>query len=219
MMRNRKTPYSSAFPLCTTHKQKILHLLRQRPGHNKGFIEGRTTFAEPSRTVDDDRDDEMSEPSQTMNAAKRKVDETVEELRALSPTTTFSHASSTRAGDETHEQLTWSRIQARNARRRAEAPQDISSMFLRARMVDVHGENERMSMTKKGERKFYFACRSSKMQGVSRETRLAIWETQMSFVAVVILTDGKTRQLTGASREISSMQRVDTDETTHLRGG
>ena len=82
----------------------------------------------------------------------------------------------------------------------------------------MHGENERMSMRKKGERKFYFACRSSKMQGVSRETRLAIWETQMSFVAVVILTDGKTRQLTGASREISSMQRVDTDETTHLRG-
>ena len=46
----------------------------------------------------------------------------------------------------------------------------------------------------------------------SRETRRAIWETQMSYDAVVILTDGKTRQLKGASREISPMQRVDTDE-------
>ena len=73
-------------------------------------------------------------------------------------------------------------------------------------------------MTKKGGRKFYIAYDSSKMQGVSRETRRAIWETQMSFDAAVLLTDGKTRQLTGASREMSLKQRVDTDENAHLRG-
>ena len=36
--------------------------------------------------------------------------------------------------------------------------------------------------------------------------------------AVVILADGKTRQLTGVSRKISLMQWVDTDGNTHLRG-
>ena len=86
-------------------------------------------------------------------------------------------------------------------------------------MVDVHGENkERMLMTKNGERKFYFAYHSSKMQDVSRETRREIRETQTSYDAVVILTGGKTRPLTGASREISPMQWVDTDGNSHLRG-
>ena len=90
------------------------------------------------------------------------------------------------------EQLTRSRIQARFARTKAEVPQDISSMFLRARMVDVHGENkERMVITENGENKSYFAYRPSKKQSVPRDTRRAIWETQMSVNAVVILTDEK----------------------------
>ena len=72
----------------------------------RGFIEGCTTLAEPSQTVDDDRDDEMSEPTQTMNAEKRKVDETAKESRAPLPITTFPHASSTRPEDESHEQHT-----------------------------------------------------------------------------------------------------------------
>ena len=86
-------------------------------------------------------------------------------------------------------------------------------------MVDVREENkEIMLLTKNGENKFYLAHYSSKMQGVSRETKRATRETQMSCDAVVNLTDGKTRQLTGARREISPMQWVDTDENTHLRG-
>ena len=75
-----------------------------------------------------------------------------------------------------------------------------------------------MLMTKNGEGKFYFAYHSSKMQDVSRETRQAIRETQMSYDAVVILTDRKSRQLTGVSRKISPVQRVDTDGNSHLRG-
>ena len=124
--------------------------------------------------------------------------------KSFSPITTFSHASSTRPGDETHEQHARFTIQARIARTRA----------------DVHGEDkEKMLVAKSGERKFYFAYRSSKMQGVSRDTRRAIRETQMSYDTVVILTDGKTRQLSGASREISLTQWIDTAENTHLRGG
>ena len=86
--------------------------------------------------------------------------------RAWKPLTpTFSDPNSTRPENETHEQLTWFTIQARIARMRSEAPQDVSSRFLRARMVDVRGENrERMLMTKNGEGKLYFANHSFKMQ-------------------------------------------------------
>ena len=83
-----------------------------------------------------------------------------------------------------------------------EAPQNVSSTFLRARMVDVHGENEERTLMS-GEGKFYLAYHSFQMQDVSRETRHAIRETQMSYDAVVILTGRKTRQLTGVSRKIS----------------
>ena len=50
------------------------------------------------------------------------------------------------------------------------------------------------------------------------ETRRAIRETQMSYDAVVILTDRKTRQFTGVSRKISPMQRIDTDVNSNVRG-
>ena len=39
----------------------------------------------------------------------------------------------------------------------------------------------------------------------------------MSYDAIVLLTYRKTRQLTGVSRKISPMQRVDTEGNTHLR--
>ena len=77
---------------------------------------------------------------------------------------------------------------------------------------------ERMSMTENDEEKIYFAYHASKMQDVSRETRRAIRETQMSYDAVVILTERKTRQLTDVRRKISPMQRVDTYGNSHLRG-
>ena len=100
--------------------------------------------------------------------------------------TTFSHTSSSRPEDETHEQHTRSTIQARIARTRAEAPQDVSSMFLRARMVDVHGEDkERMLMTKTAKGHFTSHIVRPRCKALpERETRRATWETQMSFNAV-----------------------------------
>ena len=106
------------------------------------FIDERTSIADPSRSVDDDQDDEMPEPTQRTSAEKRNVNETAKELRVPLPITTFSRANSTRPENETHEQLTRITIQARIARTRADAPQDVSSTFLRGRMVDVHGENK-----------------------------------------------------------------------------
>ena len=43
-------------------------------GHTqRGFIDDRTSIADLSRTVDDDQDDEMPEPTQTTSAEKRKA--------------------------------------------------------------------------------------------------------------------------------------------------
>ena len=38
----------------------------------RGFIDEHTSIDDPSRTVDDDQDDEMPEPTQTTSAEKRK---------------------------------------------------------------------------------------------------------------------------------------------------
>ena len=90
--------------------------------------------------------------------------------------------------------------QAGIARTRAEAPQDVSSMSLRARMVDVDQENkERMSMTKNGE----VLLRRSFVQNAKRSQRDKTCGV------------GNTDELTGASRDISPMYWVDTDENTH----
>ena len=155
MKRNHTTPCSSALPLIvyvrvrpqnywcfTSHTQTkgSTHLATEAQTQ-RGFIEEHTPLAEQSRTVDDDRDDEMPEPTQTMNAEKRKVDETAKELRALLSITTSSHASSSRPDDETHEQLTRSTRQARITKTRAEAPQDVPFLFLQARMADMRGGN------------------------------------------------------------------------------
>ena len=72
----------------------------------RGFIEERTPLVKPSRTVEDDRDDAMSTPTQTMSAEKRKADGTAKDLRAPLPRTTSCHASSSRPDDESHDQLT-----------------------------------------------------------------------------------------------------------------
>ena len=124
----------------------------------------------------------MPEKTQTMNAEKRNADETAKELLAFFPIATFSRASSSLPDDETHKQRTHSTKRARIAKTRAEAPQDVSSPFLRARMVGVRGENEeRMLMTKDDKRKFYFArCSPHDANGSQRETRRVVWETLMS---------------------------------------
>ena len=54
------------------------------------FIDEHFSFADPSRFVNDDQDDEMPEPTQTTRAEKRKVDETAKELRTLVPLISFS---------------------------------------------------------------------------------------------------------------------------------
>ena len=141
-----------------THKPKVLHLWQQRLRHNEVSNEEHTPLAEPPRTVDDDGDDAVSEPTQTINAEKRKADETAKVLRAPLPRTTFSHARSSRPDDETHEQSARSTKQARITKTRAEAPQDVSFLFLQARMAGMRkGNEERMLMMKDDERQCYSA--------------------------------------------------------------
>ena len=83
------------------------------------FIDERNSFdiqmlPGPSRPVDDDHDDEMSEPTQMTTAETRKVDETAKELRASLPITASPHARSSRSDDdETHGQFARSAKQAR----------------------------------------------------------------------------------------------------------
>ena len=60
----------------------------------------------PSLPVNDDHDDEMSEPTQMTTAETRKVDETAKDLRASLPITASPHARSSRSDDdETHGQF------------------------------------------------------------------------------------------------------------------
>ena len=93
----------------------------------QGFVDERApltlTTVDPSRTAnevedEDERDDEMSEPTRTKSTAKRKeiqTDETAKELRAPLPIADPSHASSSGPSDETQEQLERSSKQARTA--------------------------------------------------------------------------------------------------------
>ena len=106
----------------------------------QGFIDERAaslhnpTVADPSRTADEDvdedeRDDVMSEPTQITKAEKRKeiqTDETAKELRAPLPKADSSHASSLRLVDETQEQLARSAKQARTTKMGVEKLQDVS---------------------------------------------------------------------------------------------
>ena len=98
----------------------------------QGFIDERAppnpTTVDPSRTADegedeDERDNDMSEPTRTKKTEKRteiQTDETAKELRAPLPVADPSHASSLRPSDKTREQLE----QARTARKGVEALQD-----------------------------------------------------------------------------------------------
>ena len=109
----------------------------------QGFIDERAplnpTVADPSRTVDegedeDERDDEMSEPTQTKKTAKRKefqTGETAKELRATLLSTYSSHAGSLKPSDKTQEQPERSSKQARTSKKGVEALQDVSYLFQR----------------------------------------------------------------------------------------
>ena len=79
----------------------------------QGFIDERSSLLIPtdvdsSRIAEDERGDEMSEPTQITRAEKRKEihsDGSVKGLQASLPITASSHASSLRLDDETQEKL------------------------------------------------------------------------------------------------------------------
>ena len=108
---------------------------------DEGFIDERAslnpTTADPSRTADegedeDERDDEMSEPTRTKRTDKRKeiqTDETAKELRELLHVTDSSLASSLRRSDETQEQLERTSKQARTVKKGVETLQDVLNLF------------------------------------------------------------------------------------------
>ena len=107
----------------------------------QGFIDERITLnptvAGPSRNAnegedEDEQDDEMSEPTQLTRTEKRKeiqMDETAKELRAMSPVTDSSLASSLRPPDETQEQFERSSKRARTVKKGVETLQDVSYLF------------------------------------------------------------------------------------------
>ena len=83
---------------------------------------------------EDERDDEMPDPTQITRAEKRKcfqMDETAKELRALLSVTDSSLASSLRPCGETQEQLERSSKQARTAEKGDETLQDVSHLSRR----------------------------------------------------------------------------------------
>ena len=97
-------------------------------------------------------------------------DATAKQLRAPLPITASSHAIPSRSDDETHEQLSRSTEQARITKTRAEASQDVSFLFLQARMAGTRRSIlERMLMKKDDERNLHFASCPPEVQTVPRE--------------------------------------------------
>ena len=119
-----------SFGFFTTRKPKVLHLLQQTLRHNRASSMNvlslhNPTVVDQSRTADEDvgedeRDDEMSEPTLMTSAEKRKADETAKELRASLPTADSSHASSLHPDDEAQDQFVRSSTQARTTKTRVE---------------------------------------------------------------------------------------------------
>ena len=113
----------------------------------QGFIYERASLHNPtvfdhSRTADgdvgeDERDDEMSEPTLMTSAEKRKADEIAKELRASLPTADSSHASSLHPDDEAQDQFVRSSTQARTTKTRVETLQDVSFLFLKGRIANI----------------------------------------------------------------------------------
>ena len=206
----------------------------------QGFINERAslhnpTVADQSRTADEDvdedeRDDEMSEPTQMTNAEKRKANEAAEGLRASLPIAASPHARSLRLDDETREQLVHSAKQSRTTKTGVETLQDVSYLyqkghcehqrngFLRVRMVGMRQSNKKKLLKKKdGERNLHFPSCPPDVQAALRETRHAEWKKWMNFNAGVLLADEEVRPLTEAGCEICPMKWVDVDKKAHLR--
>ena len=105
--RNHATLYSSALPSITA-ELLVFHYMQPKGSTplateaqtQRSFIEERASLAEPSRTVDGDQDDEMSEPTQTMSAEKRKVDDETEMRAAAPQNVSFLQARMARSNEE-----------------------------------------------------------------------------------------------------------------------
>ena len=166
----------------------------------QGFINERTsldipTIAHPSRTADDEQDDEMSEPTQMTSAEKRKVDESVKKLRASLAITASSHASSLRPDDAKNS--TTPSKQARTKKTEVETLQDVSFSvskkgivsisrmdFFRVRMAGMRQSNkEKLLKNNNGGRNLHFASCPPEVQAAFTETRRAEWREWMSFNA------------------------------------
>ena len=152
--RNHATPYSSALPLIvyvrvrpqnywyfTAHNPKVLHLSQQRLRHNEVSSKNFHHLRNHREVLTMIETIEMSEPTRSMNAEKRKVDETAKQLRAalpkLHPLMRVHHDPMTKQTNSPR-----CTKQARITKTRAEANHNISFLFLQARMVDMWGGNE-----------------------------------------------------------------------------
>ena len=131
---------------------------------------------DPSRTVDegedeDERDDEVSEPIQRKQRSEKslKTDETAKELRALSPRTASSHASSLRPSDKNAGAARTIFKTSQNREEGSGALQDVSYLFrkghcehqrngfLQVRMAGMRKSNRKKVLKKKdGERNLHF---------------------------------------------------------------
>ena len=205
----------------------------------QGFIDERApinpTDADSSRNAnegedEDERDDEMSEPTQLTRTEKRKeiqTDDTAKELRALFPVADSSFASSLRPSDETKEQLEPSSKQVRTAKNGVETLQDVSCLFqkghrehqrngfLQMSMAGMRKKNNKRVLKKKdGERNLHFPSCTPDVQAATRRTE---WNQWMKFNAGVLLTDEEVRPLTEAGCEIYPMKWFDTDKNAYLR--
>ena len=124
-----------------TRNVNFLHLLQQTLRHSKAssmdalhsttrrlLIHHQLSM----KTDEDERDDEISEPTQITRTDERKeihTDETAKELRTPLSVAASSHASSWRFSVETQEQLVRSSKQARTAKKGVEKLQDVSNLF------------------------------------------------------------------------------------------
>ena len=192
----------------------------------KRFIDERAslnpTTADPPRTADegedeDERGDEMSEPTQKARTEKRKTfsdGRKSKRVTGMLPETDLSQASSLRPSAETQEQPERSLKQVRTAKKGVETLQDVSYLFqkghcehqrngfLQLRMAGMRKSNKKKVLKKKdGEGNPHF---TRHVQAALRETTGIEWNKWMKFNAGIILTDAEVRQLTEAGlRDLS----------------
>ena len=188
------------------------------------------TVADPSQTAgedmdEDERDDEMPEPTRFTSVEKRKkiqTDENAQELRV--PIVASSHASSLRPSDGAQEQLVRFAKQARTTRKGVAMLQDVFFLSRRATGNDSceddwHASRQREETSAdEGRRKtFPLSILSARRASCPHRDETRGMEKVEELQCSVILSDEEVRQLTEAGREIYPMEWVEVDESAHLR--